>query len=299
MNTRQFGHFLSVLENRSILRAAHQLNISQPALSKSISKLEEAYGTRLFDRLPRGVRPTAFALTLERHARRILADVERSRATAGEIASGAQGTVHVGTGPAFVPVVSAAVRDMLAEHPNVDFSLVEGHNAALRASLLVNSIDVFIAMISGHEDAKEFRVRHLVTDKIVCVCRKGHPLLGHSLTADDLVGFSWILPETGEIGRTMLEAYFRARELPPLHVQITTNSDRMVRSFLKNSDLIGILPEAFVERFEHDYICAIPLPDLTMSRKVGVVKRREQDFSESVEIFERFLERRLVSLPHE
>ncbi len=294
MNTRQFGHFLSVLENRSILRAAHQLNISQPALSKSISKLEDEYGTRLFDRLPRGVRPTAFALTLERHARRILADVERSRATAGEIASGSRGTVHVGTGPAFVPAVAAAVRDMLAEHPNVDFSLIEGHNAALRAALLVNSIDVFVAMISGHEDAAEFKVHHVVTDRIVCVCRNGHPLLGRTLAAEDLVGFDWILTEPGEIGRTMLEAYFRARELPPLRVQITTNSDRMVRSFLKDTDLLGILPESVVDEYEHDHISAIALPDLTMLRKVGIVTRREQHFSDSIEIFEGHLERRLT-----
>jgi DNA-binding transcriptional LysR family regulator len=112
MNTRQLKHFLAVLESRSILKAAAQLNISQPAVSKSISKLEEEYGTSLFERLSRGVRPTAFALRFERHARRILADIERSRRAANDIISGTSGTVLIGTGPVFVPVVSAAVHDM-------------------------------------------------------------------------------------------------------------------------------------------------------------------------------------------
>lgn len=296
MNTRHLSHFLSVLENRSILKAASQLNISQPALSKSISKLETEYGTLLFERLPRGVRPTAFALTLERHARRILADIERSRISASNIISASGGNVLVGTGPVFVPMVAAAVRDMVAEHPNVRFSIIQGHNAALRSALLANSIDLFVAMISGHEDAAEFEVHHLISDRIVCVCRQGHPLLGRQVSGSDLISYGWILPEEGETGRTMLETYFRARDLPPMKVQITTNSDRVVRYFLQQTDLIGVLPEIIVDHHEYTGIALIPLDDLTMSRKVGVVRRHGQHFSPAVDAFELFLRKGIDSL---
>lgn len=296
MNTRQLSHFLSVLENCSILRAAAQLNLSQPALSKSISKLEDEYGTLLFERRPRGVRPTAFAFTLERHARRILADIERSRRTASDTISGSLGDVLIGTGPVFVHMVSAAVRDMLAEHPNIKFSVIQGHNAALRSALLANSIDLFVAMISGYEDTEQFTILQLVADKIVCVCRRGHPLMDGRPLASDLLHYGWILPEEGETGRTMLETYFRNRELPPMRVQITTNSDRVVRYFLQQTDLIGLLPEIIVDHPEYHDIAIIPLQELSLSRKAGIVRRREQHFSHTIEIFEKFLGKHVRSV---
>src|SRR5690606_28277321 len=76
MNVKQLNHFLAVLEHGSILKASLRLNLSQPALSKSIAGLEGYFGVPLFKRLPRGVEPTAFALALERHARRILTDFD-------------------------------------------------------------------------------------------------------------------------------------------------------------------------------------------------------------------------------
>lgn len=294
MNTRQLKHFLAVLESRSILKAAAQLNISQPALSKSISKLEEEYGTSLFERLSRGVRPTAFALRFERHARRILADIERSRRAANDIISGTSGTVLIGTGPVFVPVVSAAVHDMISEHPSVDFSIVQGHNAALRSALMANAIDLFVGMISGAGDSGEFRTRQLISDKIVCVCRKDHRLLRGRPVATDLLEYGWVLPEEGETGRTMLEAFFRNRNLPTIRVTITTNSDRVARYFLQRTDLIGLMPEIVVDHEEYHDIAAVPIPDLSFSRDVGIVSRQEQHFSQVVDLFETYLERRFT-----
>lgn len=295
MNTRQLKHFLAVLETRSILRAATQLNISQPALSKSISKLEEEYGTLLFERMTRGVRPTAFALTLERHARRILADIDRSRRAADDIISGTHGTVLIGTGPVFVPVVSAAVHAMVSAHPNVTFSIAQGHNAALRSALLANSIDLFIGMISGDEDSTDFKMRELVSDKIVCVCRKDHPLLRGRPVAADLLHYGWVLPEDGETGRATLEAFFRSRNLPSMRVQITTNSDRVARYFLQRTDMIGLMPEIIVDYDEYQNIASIPIPDLSLSRRVGVVCRQAQHFSQAAELFERYLEQHFTA----
>lgn len=59
INIRQFRHFLAVLETGSFLGASKTMNISQPALSKSIASIESFYNVPLFKRLPRGVEPTA------------------------------------------------------------------------------------------------------------------------------------------------------------------------------------------------------------------------------------------------
>ena len=109
MNVRQLSHFLAVLESGSMLKASRQLNLTQPALSKSIATLEGIYGVKLFERLARGVQPTAYALALERHARRILDDLQTSQNAVDALASGASGSIAFGTGSSFVAAVSDTI----------------------------------------------------------------------------------------------------------------------------------------------------------------------------------------------
>lgn len=285
-----------MLEHKSLLKASELLDISQPALSKSIVRLEHEYGARLFERLPRGVRATEFAIEFEYHARRMLADFNRSLERAKDVVEGRQGKVLVGTGPMFVPSVNAAVKDTLAIHPQLSFSIVEGHNAALRSALLAGRIDFYVAMISGAEDAREFRIRRLTTDRIVCVCRHGHELISRAPKAEDLLAFGWVLPEEDEIGRVMIESYFRQRNLPPMRVDVTTNSDRVARYFLRESNLIGLMPAMIVEQPEYRDIVAIPLKDFSLERNIGIVSRPGQHFSRAVERFESALAARLTEI---
>ena len=75
MELTKLRHFLAVLETGSLGDAARRLNISQPALSKSIQSLEQSIGGPLFMRSPRGMTPTAMASAIELRSRIIAAEV--------------------------------------------------------------------------------------------------------------------------------------------------------------------------------------------------------------------------------
>ncbi|MGV3346482.1 LysR family transcriptional regulator [Enterobacteriaceae bacterium LUAb1] len=76
MDYRQLNAFIAVFEERNITSAAKHLCLTQPALSATIKALEEALGTRLFERLPRGVQVTEDARILYPHARRLVAEMK-------------------------------------------------------------------------------------------------------------------------------------------------------------------------------------------------------------------------------
>lgn len=76
MDMRQLNAFIAVFEERNITSAAQRLYTSQPTLSVTIRQLEEALGTTLFERLPRGVEVTDDARTLYPQARRLLAEAQ-------------------------------------------------------------------------------------------------------------------------------------------------------------------------------------------------------------------------------
>ena len=100
MDIAQLRSFLTVVETGSISTAAHALGVKQPALSKSIRRLEKQLGVELFERQPRGVTPTNygetllhFALAMDSNYRSALRRIEAlSNARSGELVIGAGGT---------------------------------------------------------------------------------------------------------------------------------------------------------------------------------------------------------------
>ena len=81
MDQRQFERFVDVVESGSLSRTSKRLNISQPALSKSLRLLEEQLGVRLLERGPRGVRLTKFGEAFYRRARPLISEFRRAATT--------------------------------------------------------------------------------------------------------------------------------------------------------------------------------------------------------------------------
>ena len=93
MDLRQLRNLVAVLEAGSIGKAAAQLHISQPALSKSIRRLEEELGVLLFEREGRGVQPTLYAERLRDYAAAASLGMAQARADLEALKSGTEGIV--------------------------------------------------------------------------------------------------------------------------------------------------------------------------------------------------------------
>ncbi len=91
MDERQLERFVDVVESGSLSRTSNRLNISQPALSKSLRLLEEQLGIKLLERGPRGVKLTKFGDVFYRRARSIASQFRRAREDLGELKGSAAG----------------------------------------------------------------------------------------------------------------------------------------------------------------------------------------------------------------
>jgi DNA-binding transcriptional LysR family regulator len=98
MEVRQLTYFSSVFRQGSITRAAEELMISQPALTRQIRQFEREIGTPLFNRVPTGMTPTAAGAALYRHALTIL-DLVDNAAEVAALAAPVMETVEVGLAP--------------------------------------------------------------------------------------------------------------------------------------------------------------------------------------------------------
>jgi DNA-binding transcriptional LysR family regulator len=115
---RQVRYFLAVAETRHFARASEELHVVQPAVSQQIRRLEHELGARLFHRTTRAVELTAAGIEFLKHARGIVAAVDRAR---DEVLRKGQGvsTLRVGTGSGLGARIGDALQELSRRRPDL------------------------------------------------------------------------------------------------------------------------------------------------------------------------------------
>ena len=115
---------LTVADAERIVAAADRLAMTQPALSRTVARLEREFGARLFERLPTGVRLTRHGTAIAGHARRILREIEDGEATVAAALAGRTGRFRITAAPVWMQaVVAPAVRAFHAAYADVELKL--------------------------------------------------------------------------------------------------------------------------------------------------------------------------------
>src|SRR3546814_12126768 len=110
MDVRQMKYFVTIGDSASFSQASRELNIAQPALSQQISRLEYDVGVPLLVRSSRGVSPTEAGVTLYRHAKSILRQIDHAMISARETKEGIRGRVTLGLPPTATCKLGAPTR---------------------------------------------------------------------------------------------------------------------------------------------------------------------------------------------
>jgi LysR family transcriptional regulator, nitrogen assimilation regulatory protein len=198
MELRQISQFMWVYEEGSFSRAATKARIAQPRLSVQIRGLEEEFGVQLFERHPRGVKPTDSAHKLYARCVAIMENVALAkddlRQTDG--AAALSGKIHVGLSGMFNRnLLQRVLLPFLERNPLVDVIISESYTGTLVEWVRDGLIDVALGSrptVEGH-----LVQRFVYKDKVVLL--SGSPLFGPTLTPCDLTkanGLKLILPTT-------------------------------------------------------------------------------------------------------
>jgi len=246
MDQRQIERFVDVVESGSLSRTSQRLNISQPALSKSLKLLEEQLGTKLLERGPRGVRPTKSGDTFYRRARTISSEFRRAREDLDELKGSTAGQVALGVtpGPGMLDrVIPEAVLRVAAKRPSLNIVVRSGTIPELLVELKRGDLDLLLTVLDERIEGANFKTNLLFDDHVVVVVGRRHPLLSQkTITLQDLAHFRWVFLEDALPLWRAIEEQAQRRETPMKTAPIQSNSVAFVRATLKKSDLIGMLP---------------------------------------------------------
>ncbi len=279
MDLRQLEYFLAAVEQRSLGRAAEVMNISQPAISKAIRRLELELGVSLLDRLPRGVDTTHYGEVLALRGASIRHALTRVEQELQAMKAGNTGIVTVGVGSSMrLKLLPDAILRVKAAHPGVDFKVVSKLHDGLLPDVRRGDVEFALCQLAAPEVDAELAEIQLYTDSIRPTVRKGHPLLSKpDLTPADCLGYDWILPAAEHLGHRQLDATFHRLGLPAPKPTVESESTLFAIAMIKSSDMISWHPTLVVEEYR-DVVEAIPLPEVAMPRKVGIVHRADIQF---------------------
>jgi len=168
MDLKQLEYFVRVAELGSFTRAAIELDVAQPALSRQVRLLEVELRQNLLVRNGRGAVPTEAGKLLMEHGRGILHQVERAREDLGRLRGGLAGRVAVGlpssVARALTVPLTRACREQL---PEARLSISEGLSSALQEGLVSGRLD--IAVLYNAQPSRELDLSPLLEEDLVLV----------------------------------------------------------------------------------------------------------------------------------
>ncbi len=286
MDPRRLRHFLAVYEHGSLGRAAAELSITQPALSKSIHQLERELKVQLFDRTPKGLVPTVYGETLFLHARSVESELRAAQREIALLAGAAKGEVRVGVTPSVAATLLPTVALLLhRERPAIQLSVIEGlvekHVPALRRG----ELDVVVGGWARgmHPD---LRTEVVLGDVVTVFARAGHPLSGGRVELPQLLEYPWAMPPHTQFWLDHLDRTFVSRGLPPPLPATVSNSASFIRSVLGRSDFLTYLPALLLA---HDRqageIVPLDAPELEFPIDINVTYRARAALPAAVDAF--------------
>jgi DNA-binding transcriptional LysR family regulator len=232
MNLAYLKTFVAVAEQRHFARAASICNVSQPAVSHQIAKLEQEVGTKLLNRAARRVSLTVAGEVMLEEARRILAAVDRARERMQTVTSGAIGRIRLGAsatpGLYLLPALLAKYR---ASHPSFDLQFQIGSVNDIAERVIRNDLDM--AVISGRPPTTELQTRRLCRDQLLAVRAPDTPAGGKEpLRRADLERQCWILREEGSATRREFDGWIHRHRVTPGRTMAFDGPDAVKRAVM-------------------------------------------------------------------
>ncbi len=288
LKLRNLEVFMAVASAGAMGRAAAELAVSQPVISKSIADLELGLGVRLFDRSRRGVELTEHGKSLRDSGIAVFDEIRQSVARLEALSDPSRGEIRVGTTlPLAGGLVAAGIDRMSARYPKMRFHVVEADRNTLRTrDLAARNIDFAVAHIHEPFSADEFAVEVLSDDAyIVHVGRNSKWAQRRNVRLADLVNECWVLPPLGQILLPLQKA-FDAAGLERPRATVLTLSVHVHNSLLATRRFVTALPRStFGWGAAYLPFKALPIEMPTTGGPIAIITLRGRPLSVTAKLF--------------
>lgn len=294
MDLLQLRHFQSVARHEHISRAAAELRVAQPSLSRSLARLEAELGAPLFDRHGRGVGLNRYGTAFLARVDRALAELDDARAELAEAAGLEHGSVAVAAETLLT--LTDVLAAFLAEHPHVNVRLHQSSADAMLTQLRTGQVD--LALSSQPIDAEGMHTVRLGDDEVLLAVPPRHPLAaGTRVDPAGLAGRPFVTTRPGHWLRVLADRLFADAGIEP-DIACETDDPAAIRPLIAAGLGVGLLPTHSRTATPHPTVAWLHLDSPLARRTLRLVWRENAYLSAAAQRFRELIVQRFRPAQH-
>ena len=272
---RHLHTFVAVAQQGTLGRAAETLNLSQPALSKTLNELEQLTGTRLFERGRLGAQLTLVGEQFLTHAVKVLDALN----SAGQALNRKEGLnndiVRIGALPtAALGILPTVIGQFHKQQKDITLQVATMNNTMLLAGLKSGEIDIGIGRMSDPELMSGLHYELLFLESLKLVVRPGHPLLQETVTLSRVMEWPVVVSPKGTVPRQNAEALLQSQGCKMPAGCIETLSASLSRQLTVDFDYVWFVPSGAVkDDLLRGVLTALPIATQGAGEPIGILTR--------------------------
>ncbi|ECK8872087.1 LysR family transcriptional regulator [Salmonella enterica subsp. enterica] len=272
---RHLHTFVAVAQQGTLGRAAETLNLSQPALSKTLNELEQLTGTRLFERGRLGAQLTVPGEQFLTHAVKVLDALNTAGQALNRKEDASADEVRVGALPtAALGILPAAIGRFHQQQKSTSLQVATMNNTMLLAGLKSGEIDLGIGRMSDPELMGGLNYELLFLESLKLVVRPGHPLLQETITLSRVMEWPVVVSPKGTVPRQNAEALLQSQGCKMPAGCIETLSASLSRQLTVDYDYVWFVPSGAVkEDLRQATLVSLPVPTQSAGEPIGILTR--------------------------
>jgi DNA-binding transcriptional LysR family regulator len=283
--------FMSVAENLSFSKAANDLNISQPAVTRHIKELEERYKTNLFERKSNKIYLTKAGEKVYNAFKEIAQQYRNLDFEIGQMHDNISGEFKIGASSTISQyIIPKVIASFHKRYPKIQIYLMNGNSFEMEKLLLDNQVD--IALVENHSSQVSIRYKDFLDDELIVVTGKNSVYAKReTITKDDLLQIPIVLREQGSGTLEVIKQTFSQQNVgfENLNTLIHLGSTESIKNFLQDFDGLAIVSERAVQTELYlKTLVKLEVTGFAIPRKLRIAYKYGHK-SQQVELFENFL----------
>lgn len=282
--------FYAVANRLSFTKAANELNISQPAVTKHIKEIENQLNTKLFDRKGTTIQLTESGKILFVYAeksRQLYRDLEFAIA---QLNKQEKGKLKIG---ASTTIAQYILPEILAKfnsyYKDINIELVT-HNSEDIATLL-KSGKIDLGIVEGESKSSYFDYQKFKKDEIVLVCKSDHPLVNKNFKTKDLYDVDLIVREQGSGTQEFIQNQLKKSgiELQKLNIIMQLGSSESIKNYLLHSEAMAFLSiSTILPELKNNQLSIIDIKNFSIERDFNFITLKGEQ-SDLIDLFRKFI----------
>ncbi|MGC5327538.1 LysR family transcriptional regulator [Brevibacillus sp. SYSU BS000544] len=268
MEWQQLEYFQTLASLQHVTRAAESLSLSQPALSRSIARLEEELGVPLFDRIGRTIQLNRYGQLFLKRVNRILNEFDESKKELHDLIHPDHGEVAIGflhtLGTTLIPDLIGAFR---THSPNISFELTQNHSYSLLEHLDAGELD--LCLVAEPTEMKlPIQWTPLWSEEIFVIVPHGHPLANaENVTLEEIASEPFISLKKGYAMRMTTDRLFTQMGINP-NITFEGEEAATVAGLVAAGLGVSLLPH--LRGLDESKIVQIPVSQPKCHRVIGL-----------------------------